>query len=102
LNQADFGIAVTQEELRNQSPQVCGTLPYMAPEQLAGRPGQTDARSDIYSLGVILHELVTGVRPDDPTVNLRKPPAEQETQAGAPSNLTPLRVWNESGESVWP
>jgi eukaryotic-like serine/threonine-protein kinase len=45
---------------------VGGTLPYMAPEHLEafrGRKQPVDARSDIYSLGVILHELLTGRHP---------------------------------------
>jgi non-specific serine/threonine protein kinase len=40
---------------------VAGTLPYMAPELLRGAP--CDARSDLWSLGIVLHEMATGVRP---------------------------------------
>jgi eukaryotic-like serine/threonine-protein kinase len=39
---------------------ILGTYPYMAPEQVEGRPA--DARSDIFALGVVLHEMVTGRR----------------------------------------
>ncbi|MBA3637674.1 MAG: protein kinase [Acidobacteria bacterium] len=40
---------------------VVGTLPYMSPEQVAQRP--LDARSDLFSLGTVLHECLTGQRP---------------------------------------
>jgi serine/threonine protein kinase len=58
----DFGIAVVEEELL-QDVGAAGTLPYMAPEQLDSRLGRADHRADIYALGVVFFELLTGRRP---------------------------------------
>jgi eukaryotic-like serine/threonine-protein kinase len=52
---ADFGIAQSAVPTGHLTPSL-GTLPYMSPEQLEG--GKVDTRSDIYSLGVVLHELL--------------------------------------------
>ncbi|HEY7474236.1 MAG TPA: protein kinase [Vicinamibacterales bacterium] len=68
----DFGLAKIsgstpshEEELetiaRTSEGVVLGTMPYMSPEQVEGRP--VDHRSDIFSLGIVLHEMATGSRP---------------------------------------
>jgi serine/threonine-protein kinase len=67
----DFGIAVLGEAVRQQKSTVTpGTPDYMSPEQLRGR---ADVRSDIYSVGVVLYEMLTGRVPfkDESILNLQ-------------------------------
>jgi eukaryotic-like serine/threonine-protein kinase len=59
----DFGVAVTEEELLEEHGAVSGTLAYMSPEQARGDSLKINARTDIYSLGVVLYELLTGRLP---------------------------------------
>ena len=58
----DFGLARLREEVEPQTREgtVLGTLGYMAPEQAFGRPDQIGPWSDVYSLGVVLDEMLTG------------------------------------------
>lgn len=60
---ADFGLALQDADQRGRRGEIAGTLPYMAPEQIQGRADWLDGRADIWALGVILYELLTGERP---------------------------------------
>jgi len=57
----ELGAATLTSDHRTQSGVVMGTPAYMSPEQTSGRP--LDHRTDIFSLGVVLHEMATGERP---------------------------------------
>lgn len=74
----DFGIAREYKEGKDGDTEAIGTRGYAAPEQFGGK-GQTDARTDIYSLGVTLYHLVTGKNPAEP-----------------PYEIYPIRHWNPS------
>ncbi|HEU4610912.1 MAG TPA: serine/threonine-protein kinase [Kofleriaceae bacterium] len=91
----DFGIAKIMASSDVPSPQeltvmgtAVGTLEYMAPEQLMG--GRADGRTDIYTLGVVAYELITGRRPFNAaglellTVQLTEVPPPPSTRADVP------------------
>ena len=61
LSDADSGLAT----LETQPGQLVGTVPYMSPEQVLGDSRQLDIRTDVYSLGVIAYELLSGRLPHE-------------------------------------
>ncbi len=76
-NVIDFGVAkaveqkLTERTLFTEQGQLIGTPEYMSPEQAEMTVLDIDTRTDIYSLGVLLYELLVGALPFDPT-SLRK------------------------------
>ena len=80
----DFGLARRENEMQSrmtQSGTILGTPAYMSPEQVTGKTDEIGPRADIYSLGIILYELLTGRLPFEGSVAavigqiLTQPPA---------------------------
>lgn len=87
----DFGLAKLRGSATSTNTEVgtvLGTPEYMAPEQCRGK--QVDARTDIYALGVMLYELLTGRRPFTDASPLRVLSMQQRDPPEPPSMLAPV------------
>src|SRR5262249_60823908 len=80
LAKAISGPALTERTLFTAFGTVAGTPLYMAPEQATFNAVDVDTRVDVYALGVILYELLTGTTPIE----------REQVQAGG---LVEIRVW---------
>lgn len=60
---ADFGLAIHEDQQRKRKGDQSGSPHYMSPERIRGESHRIDGRSDLWSLGVVFYELLTGRRP---------------------------------------
>lgn len=86
----DFGVARIQDsgEATRTKGTMVGTLKYMSPEQLHGLP--IDARSDLFSAGIVLYQLLTWTRPFDGTGDYEIIQKIVGQEVAAPSTINPL------------
>ena len=92
---ADFGIARIESSSMTQAGTLLGTPAYMSPEQFMGQV--VDARTDIYSSGVLLYQLLTGERPFEGGMSAimhkalnTEPPAPSQLSVTAPPSFDPV------------
>jgi eukaryotic-like serine/threonine-protein kinase len=88
---ADFGLAVQLDakECLTASSAIVGTPSYMAPEQASGKAGSIGSAVDVYALGAILYELVTGRPPFMAATPVETVLLARDTEPVAPRKLAP-------------
>ncbi len=87
---ADFGLVLVQDDFTvSQSGDVLGTAAYMSPEQVESRFDEIDARSDVFSVGAMLYELLTLQRPFDSNGLFETMRAIVERDPAPPTSLRP-------------
>jgi WD40 repeat protein/predicted Ser/Thr protein kinase len=85
----DFGLALRGEEV-GKGPRLLGTPSYMSPEQARGEGHLVDARSDIFSMGVVLYEMLTGRPPFQAETVSKTLKHVVELEPVAPALLNPM------------
>ncbi len=84
---ADFGIAALQNDIDMPANQAVGSVHYIAPEQARG--GAADGRSDVYSLGIVMYEMLTGILPYTGNSDVEVAVKHMNTDAVPPRELMP-------------
>ncbi len=115
----DFGIAkataqrLTERTLLTEIGRVVGTPEYMSPEQASANPLDVDLRTDVYSLGVVLYELLVGVRPFEAEpgmsgfeemrrrLNNEEPPRPSTRASGLAVERSELPRWRHMPPGAW-
>lgn len=108
-NVIDFGIAkaitqrLTEKTIFTEIGQIVGTLEFMSPEQAKLNQLDVDTRTDVYSLGVLLYQLLTGVTPIE-SKRLRSPGFEEMLriirEEEPPKPSTRISSWGASAQSL--
>jgi serine/threonine protein kinase len=94
----DFGVArstdsdLALEAMKTDTGQMIGTVQYMAPEQFGPNPDDLNSRTDVYALGVVLYELLSGV----PPYSVSKRALHEASRVVCEQIPTPLRSLDKS------